>query len=87
MLRLRLIEKPNMLNGSITLNNRFMIFYRNPMLITSNIMINIEFHTSSGGRQGLVTFAEGIPCKIPSKVCPLLYGTYTITEAVGDNNF
>jgi hypothetical protein len=40
-----------------------------------------------GGRQGLVTFAERVPYRAPSKLFPLHYGPYTITKVVGSNVF
>jgi hypothetical protein len=46
MLRPMLIEQPNLLNESITSNNKFMIFCREPMPSTSSTIVNIGYHTS-----------------------------------------
>jgi hypothetical protein len=39
----------------------------------------------SGGRQGLVAFAERVPYRPHQKLHPLRYGPYTITNIVGEN--
>jgi hypothetical protein len=41
----------------------------------------------SGGIQGLLTFAERNPYRSPLKSLSLQYGPYTITKAMGDNDF
>jgi hypothetical protein len=44
LLKLKLTKPPGSLRGCITSANRFRIFYRSPMLSTSNAMINIGYH-------------------------------------------
>jgi hypothetical protein len=46
MLQLKLTNPPGSLSGSNTFSNRFKIFYRSPMPITSRTMINTGCHTS-----------------------------------------
>jgi hypothetical protein len=46
MFSLRPKKPPDSLSGFNTSNNKSMIFFRNPMLSTSNAMINTMYHTS-----------------------------------------
>jgi hypothetical protein len=87
MLNLRPTKPPNSLNGSNTSTNRSMIFYRNPMLSTSNTMINTEFHTSFRWETRFGCICRKNTLQDPIRSCPLHYGPYTITKVVGDNDF
>jgi hypothetical protein len=88
LLQLRLTKPPGSLRGSNTSTNRFRISYRSPMTSTSSAMINIGCHISF---RWVTKF--GCTCRKNAlqdpieKLHPLCYGPYTITKAVGDNDF
>jgi hypothetical protein len=50
-------------------------------------MINTVCHISFSGRKSLVEFVERTPYRPHRELLPLLYGSYTITKVVGDNDF
>jgi hypothetical protein len=88
MFSLRPTKPPDSLSGFNTSTNRSMRFCRNPMLSTSNAMINTGYHTSFRWetRSGYICRKNALQGPIRSSV-PLRYGPYTITKVVGSNSF
>jgi hypothetical protein len=87
MFSLRPTKPPDSLSGFNTSANRSRRFCRNPMLSTSNAMINTGYHTSFRleTKSGYIcrrSISQG-----PIGSSPLRYGPYTITKVVGSNAF
>jgi hypothetical protein len=50
-------------------------------------MINIKFHTSFKWEIRYGFICKKAPHRTPQEAKPLLYGPYTITKVVGENDF
>jgi hypothetical protein len=88
LLQLKLTKPPGSLSGSSTSANTFKIFYKSLMPSTSNVMINTRCHISFRLETKCGCMCKKNSLKGPFwKLLPLYYGPYTITKAVGDNNF
>jgi hypothetical protein len=88
MSSLRRIRETTSLSTFNTSANRFMTFWTEPMLSTSNDMINIRCHTTSKWATKC-----GCICKSSTSLDPTVsficfdMGPYTLTKAVGENVF